>query len=654
MISIDTLVVPALTDLEVDEDIVISKKKVVIVVDDELVGMKYSHLEPACIAFLEDSTSPEFAELLDIARLVKGFSDIERAGTIKIREYFASDKLVTEVILSQHFQDNSTNTLRSPLADFLSQAERIKILRGHLENAFPEPQFELKFYEARPDIKELLACDLLVLDLVLAKSVSAVDEAVGYLKRLGAEADPKALPPIIIMSSHQELLDHKRKFSTESNISAAGLLVLSKAEVAAKGFAAQGLHLTYQQLSMQRNVAFRIRTFILSWSKALEDARDKAAKTLWNLDAAAMQQIHYTAFNDNDPYDEHLNELIAREYLWHVESNQTVGSAIDELDKCFREQFCGTPPTIQHRFIAPFVEPENSRVLLSHFTWAGWKIPAPFIGLAEGRAIREFNKLVPFGALLVGKDFRPDAECLVHITQQCDLNSVNRSPTNIQTTVFAIVLAIEVEPHKIPRHTTQDLVARSLQINSKEYDFKLLKGRMLATSIAEFLKYATATELQVCGRLRHDIATHFMQATVNHLTRPASQAMVRAGVIDAKLYLNGKKFKKYPSAFLDPATEREKIIQVTREHNIYNFQSDESIRIALWVCAELKEDNTTDSIDVNALCSALRVGCSNGQKLINAVDFRVLVGDLNAARQVVSSLGDPGDKINLVIVTEEQ
>lgn len=626
--------------------------KTVMIVDDELVGLSYSHLPKTVKDLFEDRTSPEFAELWGLVMHLKGFADLATEDTDKVRQFVASDAIVQEVILSGHFQASATELLKKPLTTFLERANAILELRCHLETAFSAPEYKTEFAAARPSVPaELLKYDLLILDLVLQNSAGAVDEIVKYLAALGKDAYPTKLPCIIVMSNRQELIDERIRFSNESNISAAGLLILPKNEVAKENFGAPGLILSYQQLDRQREVAQQMRVFMHTWIAALEQARNKAGAALWNLDAAAMQEIHLVAHLDNDPYDEHLNALISREYLWHVESDPTVATAVEALDGCFQAQFKENtqPAVIRQRFIAPFVQPEHGRKLVSHFTWTGFPVPAELSTFSTEEAVKKFSKLVPFGALLAPKTLTPDTECLIHITQQCDLNQNQNLKKAGQSAQFTVVLPVEVHDYKIPSHDTDELVARGLRIGGKEYDFKLAKGRQLALPIAKFIAHAAEEKLSVIGRLRHDIATHFLLATANHMTRWASQKVNHVEVKEVALHLHGQKFATGKSTFIDPDTSDPMTVQVAMSNKLFYFQDDTSMRVALWVAQELKTHYQLD-VDLAAVCNQLSVGLHNKACLVKIVSLKVdgIKAENLAAR--LSAENAPKDTINLMVV----
>lgn len=622
MITMDPVV-------DVEEVAIEPAVRKVIVIDDELVGLTYSHLVDQTDnieAIFGDATSPEFDELWTLVCRIKDFPTLAEYGASEALKYATTDEFVRDVILSKYFIEHATGQLIEPLTPFIERSKVVAKLLSQLHSAFPAPHFETTFRASRPStFTSLLEYDLLVFDLVLKGSAGAVDELISYLKNLADSSVEQPLPCIIVMSSRDELIAERLRFSTGSSISAAGLLLLPKKEVERDDFGASGLILSYQQLDQQREVAQLMRAFMTEWMAALDRARDSAKAALWNLDAAAMQEIHLSAFNDNDPYDEHLNEFMAREYMWHVESASGVTTAIKSLDQCFQKQFkiTGGPAMIKQRFIAPFVNQKPGRDIISHFTWTGFSVPDALSGLTPEDAIGRFNRLVPFGALLAPDVLSPETECLVHITQQCDLNGSTRpGGKSSSTAVFAIVNPILVEDGKIPTHSTDELVARGLNFGGREYDFKLAKGQQLALGIPKFITYVHSEKINVVGRLRHDIATHFLIATANHMTRPASMKTIRTEVRTVRLYLYGENFpndKILP--YFKPGSTDENIVQVVKNNKIYYFQSDSSMRIALWLKDSLAHFYPTQDIDAAYTCNILSTGVCNKATVVKLVDL---------------------------------
>lgn len=633
-----------------------TKQLRVLVVDDELAGMDQTHLrqlDPKSEELLGDSESPELTEILAIAGQLMNISAF-LGDNAKIANFLSSNEFVTGVLASPIFVTTASPNLKRHFANFISKLEAVQSLKREFEAAFQPPQFELIFLPERPSVADALSFDLIVLDLVLKRSSNPVDELVGYLKDLSVAAAANMLPPVILMSTHSELKQHRRHFSEQAGISAAGLWILPKSDLVAPDFKARGLLLVFEQLTHQRSVAHYMRIFVRRWIDALEAARAKAASTLWNLDASAMQRIHHTATKDNDPYDDHLGELIAREYLWHVESDKSVSDAVVSLDACFREQIDSSNlDKIKYRFMAPLVDPGVTRGLFSHFTWLGWPSVDNFFGANVTNPLNEFNTRVPFGSVLASK-LVDGGECLVHITQQCDLNAATRPEPEQRSAVFATALVHEAQPHRLTTFQSQDLVAKGLLVDGKEFDLKFVQGRTIAMSIPDFLQKAETEDLKMFGRLRYDIANHFVQATANQLTRPASFVMAREGSFEAKLFLKGAKFpgkQNVPYLNDDKATGR--MVRIVRDGSTLSFQDDDSVRIAIWLERHMAEHYGAGVANLAVLSNKLRLGQVPGELVTLNVRLGIYFGDLGKAYMTVQSINVDDGAVVLALIADQ-
>lgn len=585
-------------------------RKRVLIIDDELAGLKFSHLQPTVEVILGDLTSPQVGEIWAFASGKFGFKSLEEAEPQIIRDFLASESLVNDVILSSDFLGQAGEQLQQDLAIFLTQANSVNALRSQIIAAFPEDKFEVIFRRDRPnDIEELMVFDLLIFDLVLEGSGPAIKDLVNYLARLGSDTYPRQIPCVIVMSNYEGLLESQVKFSAGAQISAAGLMILAKREMTRTEFGALGLNLSYQQLDRQREVAQQMRVFMRTWTSALDSAKERAAESMWNLDAAAMQEFHLVAYNDHDPYDEYLNALMAREYSWQVESDIAVAQAIENLDKCFKSQFNNlnsTEGVIKKRFIAPFVQPKHGRDLVSHYTWTGMPRSQKITDLSNTSILRQFNKHMPFGAVLMPTLLTPNSDCFVHITQQCDLNQ----SIDGKTVQFAVVRAVLVKEHAFDTHDKK-LVARGLWVDGKEYDLVLKEGRQLALPKGMFIRIAKQRGYSVVGRLRHDIAAHFLIATTNNMTRWAAQKVEHVSVQSIQLYLHGENFPDGHLIFTED-DGKSPFFYLARKGKINYFQDSTSIRIAIWIAQQLEKYYPDKPILMDIICNQLSVGVSPG------------------------------------------
>jgi hypothetical protein len=626
----------------------------VLVVDDELAGMDRSHLDqldPSAAAFLGDPDSPEAEEILKIAELLIDVTALKEDHD-KFAEFLTSQDFIRDVLISNVFNEKASGGLKKHFANFLAKCDQVGNLRREFVEAFPSPKNELIFRPSRPAPSELFAYDFVVLDLVLKGSSSPVDEMTDYLSALSGAAGKAQIPPLVVMSTHAELKAHRKVFSEKSSISAAGLWILPKADLIAPDFKSHGLQLVFDQLTRQRDTAQYMRQFVNCWTKAFDTARTNAAATLWNLDAAAMQRIHHTAIKDNDPYDGHLGELIAREYLWHVEADPAVSKAVNELDVCFRRELdSGDPLKIKYRFMAPLVDPKVTRGFFSRFSWVGWPFAEKFYGDEVSQPVQEFNTRVPFGVVLA-KELIEGGECLIHITQQCDLNAATKPTPDDRSAIFATAVIHEARPHSLEAFGTQDLVARGLSSNGQEFDLKFAQGRTIAMPISSFLKLAEVEQYKIFGRLRFDIATHFVQATANQLTRPASFVMAREGSFKAKIFLKGEQFANGSVAYKGE-DGKGRVVQVARDGSQFSFQDDDSLRLAIWLEREMKAHYAAAGVDIAGLANSFRLGRKVDDVIIPTVTLGIYYGSVEKAFLTVKTINIDTATVRLVMVADQ-
>jgi len=629
----------------------------ILVVDDEFVQFVYAQLresEPEIEALLGDTDAPEVEKLL---KLCVGKIDVSpfEADPRAFQKFLMSDAFVQEVLLSDWFRENAGGDLVGKFSNFFTRADRGKTLRKEFDAAFPAKDFLVDFVPKRPGRAEAIAYDFLFLDLVLVGSGSPVDDLKAYLKDLSDEAGDKPMPPIVAMSTaEEELTKHRQEFSKAAQISAAGLWILPKSDLASADFKARGLRVLFDQLMAQRAAAQSMRAFIRSWADALKRAADAAETTLWNLDAAAIQRVHLTAIVDNDPFDGHLGDLISREYLWHVERDSAVAKRIGELDACLREHM-GDADGLKTRFMSPIVNPEVARAFFSHYVWSGWPTGEAFYGPTVEKPEQRFNSTLPFGSVLAS-NLKAGGECLVHVTQQCDLNAATRDGKGEnRSAVFAIAEVHEALPHHLARFDSRDLVAVGLKTAAGAFDLQYAPGRVLAMPIADFLKWADGAKLAVVGRLRFDVAAQFAQATANQLTRPAAFKMARDSEVVVKAFLLGEKIPKKPvTAYSDSNGSHRSVIAVRGGDQSLSFQDEDGMRLAIWLERMLIAHCGGFELDLATLSNKLRLGVKVKQDIVTNVRLELHYGKMANPQETLDGLAAPkGVAVKLVLVADE-
>lgn len=607
--------------------------RTILVVDDELHQLTKSHVRRLAADFydtIEDVNDPLFDSLWDVAKAIPslgaGAWEVDEAAT-----YLVGEAAVATVLLSPQFAQIAQPGLQKLLAPFTARASWVLDLKQAFQGAFQTPEFDLQFVPGpRPAFVGIKQCAAVFLDLFLEQGeASPVASVQNYLRQLATDAGDAMLPPLVLMSSHPELQEHKLGFSEHARISAAGLMVLPKAALMEEEFRSSGLMLAFKQLDRQKNVAHAIRRFMVSWLQALEAAKEKTSRTLWNLDASAMQHIHLASLSDDDPYDEHLNEFLSREHLFHVESQPQVAISVAELDRQFRDQIVNG--RIENRLISPLADVRTARAFASHFTWFGSALPGSFVGEQgdESGAAGSISRLLPFGSVLVQEPMSDGSRCLVHITQQCDLNAISRSREASRTVSFVAAKASELQESSNPVVKSTDLVAKCLRVvqgeSEREYDLRIDVAELVAMPLIEFLGRARSEGWRVVGRLRSDITNHVVAATTNQMSRPASQKMIRPGLLKTKVFLQSAAFSGDRTSLIDKESSAEKkpakIFSVLLDDGRYSFEDNASIEIALWVVHHAPTIGL--SLDADLLCAALRRGWLNPSDLPGGLRIRV-------------------------------
>lgn len=640
-----------------------SVPNIILVVDDELHRLTKSHVNRLATKFYDtiaDVNDPMFESLWAVAKAVPGLAaaaavwDANEAAT-----YLAGDDAVSTVLLSKEFEQIAQPPLQKLLGAFSERAKWVANLKEVFQVAFKAPEFDLQFVPApRPTFVRVGQCAAVFLDLFLEQgAASPVTTVQKYLKDLAIEAGEAMLPPLVLMSSHPELEENKLRFSEHAGISAAGLMVLPKAALMEPEFRASGLTLAFKQLDRQKHVAHALRRFMASWLQALETAKENTARTLWNLDASAMQQIHLASISDDDPYDEHLNEFLSREHLFHVESQPQVAASVAELDRQFRSQL--VDGKIENRLISPLVDVKTARAFVSHFTWFGSALPASFVG-DEGNepgAAGNISRLLPFGSVLVQEPMGDGSRCLVHITQQCDLNAISRSKDASRTLSFVAAKASELQMSSNPVVKSTDLVAKCLRVRQgegeREYDLRINVAELVAMPLSEFLGRTRAEGWRVVGRLRSDITNHVVAATTNQMSRPASQKMIRPGLLKTKVFLQSAAIRGGKTSLIDKdsteAKKPAKIFSVLHDDSRYSFEDNASIEIALWLAHHAATIGL--ALDADLLCAALRRGWLSPSELPGGLRIRLRECEsLRAAYQGVvgGDIGQGGAQLTVV------
>jgi hypothetical protein len=300
---------------------------------------------------------------------------------------------------------------------------------------------------------------------------------------------------------------------------------------------------------------------------------------------------------------------------------------VAELDKQFRAQLDANGQ-IANRLISPLADVRTARAFFSHFTWFGSSLPASFMS-DENSAASRISRTLPFGSVLVQENVGDKSKCLVHITQQCDLNAISRSEDARRTLTFATATASELLATSNPIVQTTELVAKGLCLGQgaeeREFDLRINVGELLAMPLSEFLERTRREGWRVVGRLRSDITNHVVAATTNQMSRPASQKMIRPGLLRTKVFLQSAAFQGGKVALIDKNSSAvpkpAKIFSVLLDGGSYSFEDNASIEIALWLVHH--SSTIRLALDADQICAALRRGWVSPFNLPGGLRIRV-------------------------------
>lgn len=601
----------------------------VAVIDDDFGPAKFSEL-PRDIqdAFLDDNSSESKNALALIEKLREEDLPADVFQSIlKHREegnlidFLQSDEFVTSIFLQSH-DDILERDLKSSYADsnFAVSREDANSLRTIFNGAFGADNVTY-FADRNVDIEAISNVDFLILDLFIKTPEDFIQEITAFLKHLVQHCDH--LPPILLMSSHAELKHNLGKIRSIAEISAAGMVALSKREIR-NNVGVDGVILMWEQLHHQRVAANKTKVLISAWSAALENAKSKALETIWSLDASAMQQFHYTAFIENDPFDEHLSDLLTREYQWHVESNSSFQASLSDLDKALLDEVDQETMEIVHRFPQhhPHDEVKALSLIQAHYNWSGTLQHTSLSEISEEALKENFNRIIPFGAVLAGVDAKAGDKAWIHVTQQCDLNKRDIY-TNSSSILFLQVELIEAS--LLTDKKDNEIILTGFPSQEGKFNLRVIPSRFLASPIDFLHGFVTQQKLSVVGRLRIDIAKLCLQAFINHSSRPAAFSIQSKTSESFRAFLvtPGESDNKTRSVKFEEINDpsKAKIIEVIRVGNKILFADDDCNRLALWLLqhAPAPQDDKIRS----KLAAQLRHGIANTEGTLAHITYGI-------------------------------
>lgn len=631
----------------------------VAVIDDDFGPAKFSELPPDIQdAFLDEHT-PESKNALTIIENLKeddlpieAFRVVEKyRAEDNLFEFLQSDEFATYIFLRSH-NEILEGALKSSYADshFATSREEANALKEIFNNAFGNENVTY-FADRNTDIDVISKFDFLILDLFIKTPEDFIRDITSFLKHLVQHCEQ--LPPILLMSSHAELKHNLGKIRYFAEISAAGMVALSKREIR-NSAGIDGVRLMWEQLHHQRVAASKTKTLISAWNTALENAKSKALETIWSLDASAMQQFHYTAFIENDPFDEHLSDLLSREYQWHVENNSSFQTSLSDLDKALLDEIDQTSMEIRHRFPQhhPHDEVKALSLIQAHYNWSGTLQHTELSNISEKYLQENFNRTIPFGAVLAEDKATAGSKAWIHVTQQCDLNKRDIY-TNSSSILF---LQVELVDATLPLDKKEnEIILTGFPTQGGNLSLKVIPSRFWASPIELLHKFVTTQKLSVVGRLRIDIAKLCLQAFINHSSRPAAFSIQNKTPESFRAFLvtPGKEDNKTRAVKYEELNDpkKAKIIEVIKVGNKILFADDDCNRLALWL---FKHGPSTDDNNIRSTLSAhLRQGIPSSEGAVAHISYAIhKANNFERCMAEINGIQVPSNEYKLILFTK--
>lgn len=618
-----------------DEQVPNQVRKKIAIIDDEIGYVKYGQLTPEIHAVLADSTSPELAELWQYGEELIELPPFGQVDVGLIQKTVEDERFINEVLLSDRVTETGSAEVQNCLRAFKDLHRQSTGVLSAIRAAFPDEEYEVHEFQARPERPaDLVQFALVIMDVMMEDGLD-FDGVGRYLGRLSEAANDATIPLIMLISHQEERLREKRtQLRMLAQISAAGFCIVSKTEIGQPNFGTQGVQLLWRQMKSQRQEAENTRQLFRTLENAHLNAWEKTKETLWNLDAASLQQIHLSATIDNDPFDEHMLELLSRHYLFNVEADPSVQCALNILGSTFDKY--RDDKTVKHRCVNySDTDLGSMRDLVCHYRWTALRAQKELPAF-KPQNFCELNRYLPFGAVLHGRGpLKDGSHVLIHVTQQCDLNRVD---LNLKGTSLVFVGA----KLTVPKSDADDsFVIPGLALEDHSWDLQVLKNGLFAVPSGHLPRYSKKYGWSVVGRLRSDIARQVQQEVVNHATRLAKLSVTEGESCVAKLCLRiGKPDRTMHNIWYgDDGSSANATSIKLNSFKAPHLLGEESLHIPLWVAGVLRDEGIDGiNVDLHDLSNALRSGLPSKGKDIKVGEFTVRVISLN-----ISTLAQEAD-----------
>ena len=603
----------------------VEKKPAIVFIDDDLRPPRFAMLPEVLRNTLSDINSPDLATLWGLGQGLLGLPAFQSISSAEVQRRVQEDDFVVRVLLSREAYAAVSDGIRPSLDGVRAHRESILVFGESVRKAFPEATFQRTELAERPaDKRALLAADLLILDLVMGGG-NPVDGIKEFLDELATQAGDSTIPPILLVSLHDDMLrENHLEIRSGAHISASGLFVLSKADISTPTghFMLTAL---WSQLNERREAAQKMRVFCLAMNAAFSTAREKTMRTLWSLDVASMHQIYVTARTENDSYSEHVLELLGREVAWHFEANDAINDALGKLKEEFASSIkeSDSKPEIKFRYPS-FVglNVEALRTLVNHHSCTPLLPQSAVTDLNPVENPWGMPGVLPFGAVVLSNKFDESKEVFINITPQCDLIKKKLISNNLSLTF----VTARAHPALVKSNYGSAVMVFGVSLEGRDCDLEVFPDRTLSYPVQQLLELAKPSGWSVKARLRADVAKQIQQEIASHLSRRDALSVTHGRVAASRVCIKiGQTVLWYPDGVFAQSADVLVTNTGTSRHHILD---QDAFLVATWAAKTLAEKIGADPFGtagfVNQVCNVLQMGLDKDQpQTVSDVQFKV-------------------------------
>lgn len=623
--------------------------KKVLIIDDELGPAQFSQLLEDLRRELRDTNSPTFEHAWTQGQLLGVVPALNTLDADQIPGHVETERFVNEIVLSQALYDAVQPNIQAMLDFTRERRARADKLLTATRTAFPEPTFSVSSLTERPkQFADLLQYSFLVIDLVMTDN-PPIKEVNEFLKGLSSQAgDGQPIPPLLLVSNLAEPLQrHRNAFRVAASISATGLCIQSKQAILAQDFGAPGLSLLFNRMESEKDVAQKMRLLGRRWRTAAQKAEEATAITLWNLDAAALQQIHLSAVIDHDPFVGHLLELITRDHEWQLEGDADFHAVIKDVAEQFDAEILLNDkkrPSLKRLYRTHDKSDMAAlRDLEKHYWWMPSEVTPNFGDIDVTKEKATLSDDLPFGTVVTSNSEDNLSECYIHITQPCDLGKPDAVAKQKS------LLFVRAELVRAPNlGTSKDapIHAPGPTHNGIDYEMIIRKDQLIALPAQIVLKRCKNQRLWPLGRFRAHVARQVLNAVSDWSTRLDAILATKHKTVEARIAI---KYQGSGGAMTQWYPHEVHMTSFEEKGKLWYLLDEVQWRFPLWCTQQMnRADVTADQLAGVLLSGVEKVG--DGGKANGRLMFHVKSATTASSETVVNNIAIQNDKAVIAFI----